>query len=876
MYETIFWKIAPFNQYCLCDSVVVGCSKVGMSLLWCEIVCQGNLTAKWYRICCIHNFISCLEIGVTVLPLAKMLKAVILTITSALSVSAYSHRSDHSNWPPAEDYIPLHNVGLGNFEWNLVDSTHSRVQEYCNQGWNYVAAFDFVRAVLSFRSAQKLDKDCIMCRWAEAFALGPNLNTIDMPILLNSVPLAYEISQEVHETIVKQPDPVGQQEQVDHGKRLKYAQALALRYKPTVHEFVRKEQECRDAYAQIVEQMANEPDAGIFEKNLGINALMNTHPWDYWLDDSTNSPRPATARALTLFQAILPKEGDDTSGRDGTQYWDAFACHSYIHITEANRFTAPWAKYCATKLASYVTASPHLWHMGFHTAIHATTGGPDYAQAIYENVIACDMGDKQVYPLHNLETLAWLCRASLHEDCAIDASVRLTKMSQNSHEQYGNYFELPFPISKFLLQEPSTLLTFGRYDQLLDWSAATALPGVEPDMSLRAFEAFFHGAAYAKRTILNPKDALSDITKAKSYLTEILKVQVEAMKIKSSAERDLDPFYNFDGSPELGCFPLVEILKVAENELRSYIAYAEKDKSAATNFMQKAWTLQKEVPYDEPPFWYMPLGRRLGELLLERKLYENAKDVFQETLSMYPGSIAAMKGLRDICRIEEHAAYLCQGTVDRVNNAIANVNAAVDNAKPLYLQSFMNIPVIIFAIIMAVIIVWIGYDQLCKNEKKRPSGQEQKPKRKVVKKKKNHEYAALDDVEVTESDVEVKEEIDQSPEMALREVASKLRDDARHINRDHISSDTVHYVTVPPSHETSRAATKGSLNPSSSMRQRKSPAPKTAAAKKAATKKASAKTKAASSKPAKESGSSPEESESEDERRKAALNEAMV
>ena len=112
--------------------------------------------------------------------------------------------------------------------------------------------------------------------------------------------------------------------------------------------------------------------------------------------------------------------------------------------------------------------------------------------------------------------------------------------------------------------------------------------------------------------------------------------------------------------------------------------------------------------------------------------------------------------------------------------------------------------------------------------------------------------------------------------MALREVASKLRDDTRHINRDHISSDTVHYVTVPPSHETSRAATKGSLNPSSSMRQRKSPAPKTAAAKKAAAKKASTKTKAASSKPAKESGSSPEESESEDERRNAALNEAMV
>lgn len=488
----------------------------------------------------------------------------------------------------------------------------------------------------------------------------------------------------------------------------------------------------------------------------------------------------------------------------------------------------------------------------------------------------------------------------------MDASIRLSNIAREGYAAHGDFYELPFPNSRSLLQEPFTLLAFEQYDKLLNWTAATALPGADDDLILRSMEAFLHGMVYAKRPHLQ-SELLGDIAKAKGFLSTVLNVRIQAMNIKSSKERNLDPFYNFDGSPELGVQPLADMLKVAEFELKSCIAYAEKDTTTAIQHLSKAWELQKELPYDEPPFWYIPLGEKLAGLLLEQKFYDQSKDIYTETISMYPGNIASMKGLLAICRIEEYAAYNCETARKRVDVAIANVDEAV-NSSSGFLQSLVMIPVVNFAIIMALVVACWVYNYYFRKSKKR--GGKEKKKRKV----KKNDYASISDTsspppsgearsepdrsdslgslgetsgidtqtEGLDSEVEVK---DEPPEMALREVASKLRSDFRRINSDHISSDTVHYVVVPKSHETSRQATKETTRQSSGARQRRSPAG--AVAKRAAAKSRPAASAASSSakggasskaskKTSKESSPEPSVSDSEQGRRAAALDQARV
>ena len=53
---------------------------------------------------------------------------------------------------------------------------------YFDQGFRLLSAFDFRRAVLSFRAAGRASsKSCVLCLWGEALALGPNLNSFDEP-----------------------------------------------------------------------------------------------------------------------------------------------------------------------------------------------------------------------------------------------------------------------------------------------------------------------------------------------------------------------------------------------------------------------------------------------------------------------------------------------------------------------------------------------------------------------------------------------------------------------------------------------------------------------------------------------------------------------
>lgn len=227
---------------------------------------------------------------------------------------------------------------------------HPPTPRYFDQGFRLLAAFDFRRAVLSFRTAAAADASCALCAWGEALALGPNLNSFDEPRqgmlvwlvgqvdagvgmgwvvdgsswwlmvveywntmgvvtqpgpditlslrLLASIPAAFQRAQDAADLLERQVS----QSQVSRG----LIRALQTRYLPTAAAYVRAEAELTQSYAEAMELVLSqvEPTDVNYANVVALtaDALMNTHPWDYWVPAGSGKHlRPEAQRAMKML-----------------------------------------------------------------------------------------------------------------------------------------------------------------------------------------------------------------------------------------------------------------------------------------------------------------------------------------------------------------------------------------------------------------------------------------------------------------------------------------------------------------------------------------------------------------------------------------------
>ena len=70
--------------------------------------------------------------------------------------------------------VPLYD-GLGKVHFPITTS-NPLAQRYFDQGLSFAYGFNHAGAIAAFREAQRLDPECAMCFWGEAFASGPNIN----------------------------------------------------------------------------------------------------------------------------------------------------------------------------------------------------------------------------------------------------------------------------------------------------------------------------------------------------------------------------------------------------------------------------------------------------------------------------------------------------------------------------------------------------------------------------------------------------------------------------------------------------------------------------------------------------------------------------
>ena len=102
-----------------------------------------------------------------------------MTVILAVSVMNSSISTQENAATPLPEAFrakfPLFSEGLGEFS-RKISTSNPDAQAYFDQGFQMMYAFAKFEAARSFREAWKLDPNCAMCYWGEAWAWGSYLN----------------------------------------------------------------------------------------------------------------------------------------------------------------------------------------------------------------------------------------------------------------------------------------------------------------------------------------------------------------------------------------------------------------------------------------------------------------------------------------------------------------------------------------------------------------------------------------------------------------------------------------------------------------------------------------------------------------------------
>jgi len=438
-----------------------------------------------------------------------------------------------AGWPPDEDLSISLEEGLGDLEF-LITTDSKEAQEYFNQGFRFLASFDFTRAILSFRKALSLDSDCAICLWGEAFSLGPNINTGDDAFLLQSVPVAYERAMKAKEI-------------VDNGISISSLEkdlisALTVRYCPDIFDYGEQRSALDHQFALEMDLVAEKYPSNDNVLSISANAWMNTRPWDYWLSDTEFYDEGK--RAKDLLERALASNPDNP-----------YAIHLYIHVTEGSGLFALAVPY-ADRLPDLQPNLPHQQHMPSHTYLR--TG--DWKRSAEVNAIAASL-ENQIYPYHNMETLIWSLRMLGMSSQAIDAASRLLEMATQG-EQMTRRQERAAP---FLVM---TQALFSKYDDVLQSPV--------PPSTAHYWRLLWHycrGLAWLSAEYQNLEKAMED------YF---------ALKEEYDIIEDI-----MDEGPDYEGFPFLDVGKIARLILESNLASVCDESELEIDFLRSACKLKR-------------------------------------------------------------------------------------------------------------------------------------------------------------------------------------------------------------------------------------------------------------------------------------------
>ena len=481
--------------------------------------------------------------------------------------------------------------GMGDHS-HPITSDVAYTQRYFDQGLTIDFAFNHAESARSFKAAQTLDPQCAMCFWGEALALGPNINVTSN----GAVIMADHDRLAAHAAIQKAltlKHTASQQEQ-------DYIDALATRYNgdPTT-ERGPLDQQYVAAMRNLTLKYPQDDDAA----SLFAEAIMNTMPWDYWID--ADNPKPLAQEAIVILEAVLQRNP-----------FHPMALHLYIHAVESSS-EPERAEQPADRLINQVPGAGHLVHMPSH--IYYRIGR--YADASRANELAAAVDEKYIaacnaqgfYPAayypHNIHFLWSSSSMEGRSAVAIEAG---KKVANNVKIEMIDQF----PGVEFFKTIPiQSLVQFGLWDEILKEDP--------PAERLEYANGIWH---YARAVAFANKG-------------EIEKAQAEQAAISTFKENQDILFLDSIS------YPASMLLQIAEALASGEIALAGNDPESAVSHFTSAVAVQDKLPYTEPPFWYYPSRLSLGKALLASNLAAQAEQVYQRNLERYPRNGWALYGL---------------------------------------------------------------------------------------------------------------------------------------------------------------------------------------------------------------------------------------
>ena len=443
-----------------------------------------------------------------------------------------------------------------------------------------------------------------MCYWGEALALGPNINVTSN----GKVVMSDEDRVAAYAAIQKAmalKDRVSLQEN-------DFIEALAVRYngdpstdrEPLDLAYV-------DAMRKLHRKYPDDDDAAA----LFAESMMNTMPWDYWLDPE--KPKPLTEEVLAALEKVLARSPTHP-----------LAIHLYIHAVEASS-SPERAEGPADTLTDLVPGAGHLVHMPahiywrvgrYHDASEANVRAAAVDEAYIEQCNAQGFYPAAYYP-HNIHFLWAASSMEGRSEIAIEAARKVAANVQIEMIE-------EFPGVEFFNTIPLLALTqFGRWDEVL------AEP--QPPENFEFSNGIWHyvrAVAYAN---------LHDVDAARAEREKLVPL------------RDASDVHFLDTLS----YPATSLLKIADELVLGEIAMAEGNADVAIGHFEIAVDTQDELPYTEPPFWYYPTRHSLGKALLAADKAEQAEAVYRRDLEVYPRNGWAMFGLIESLKTQGKDAF---------------------------------------------------------------------------------------------------------------------------------------------------------------------------------------------------------------------------
>jgi tetratricopeptide (TPR) repeat protein len=508
---------------------------------------------------------------------------------------------------PDEAGAPLFN-DLGDFR-REISSESPLAGRYFSQGLVLAYGFNHAEAHRAFAEASRQDPSCAICAWGEAYVLGPNINK---PMDDADVPAAYEAAQRAL-SLAPNASPVERA----------LVEAMATRYAPEpVADRAPLDRAYADAMREVAARFPKDPDV----LTLFAESLMDTMPWDYWIDPET--PRPATLEVLAALETVIARQPEHVG-----------ALHFYIHAVEPSNDPGR-GESAADRLAPLVPGAGHLVHMPSHIYLrvgryHEASQANERAAAADESYItqcrAQGFYPAAYYP-HNVHFLYAASAFEGRSEVSIGAA---RKLSSNMTPEI--VAEVPIA-EEFVPMELYALARFGRWEELL----RAPKPREEWRYTTGAWS-FARGMARA---------ATGDLDAAEASLAELDAIATEPA---------LDLVFASGATGE-------QLLTIGSRVLAARIAGERGRWDDAIPLLREAVEMQDALPYTEPPPWYFPNREALGHALLQAGRAEEARAVFEKQLTYTPRNGWSLYGLAASQRAldEQSAAERSEAQLARV------------------------------------------------------------------------------------------------------------------------------------------------------------------------------------------------------------------